>query len=51
MNCDTLIIIIKIIKGSEEDCDEFATRYLDENSNFFSRVMKWEDEWEVEEED
>ncbi|WP_312501364.1 hypothetical protein [Lacrimispora sp.] len=41
----------KNIKGSEEDCDEFATRYLDENSNFFSRVMKWEDEWEVEEED
>lgn len=41
----------KNIKGSEEDCDNFATKYLNKNSKFFSKLMKWEDEWEVEEED
>lgn len=39
------------IKGSEEDCDNFATKYLNKNSKFFSKLMKWEHEWEVEEED
>lgn len=36
---------------SEEDCDNFATNYLNKNSKFFSKVMDWKDEWEVEEED
>ncbi len=40
----------KGISGSEQDCDDFATKYLNKNSKFFSKIMKWDDEWEVEEE-
>lgn len=36
---------------SEDDCDSFATNYLNKHSKFFSKIMGWKDEWEVEEED
>lgn len=41
----------KELKISEEDSDNFATRYLNKHSKFFTKIMGWEDEWEVEEED
>lgn len=35
---------------NEEDADEFATNFINKNSPQISRIMKWKDEWEVEEE-
>jgi hypothetical protein len=37
-------------KDVEEDADHFATKFINSNSEYLSKVMKWEDEWEVEEE-
>ncbi|WP_070000922.1 hypothetical protein [Cellulosilyticum sp. I15G10I2] len=34
---------------SEEDADNFATEFMDKNSRAIKNIMKWEDEWEVEE--
>ena len=41
----------KELAVSEDDSDNFATKYINKNSKFFARIMGWEDEWEVEEED
>lgn len=34
---------------SEEDADQFATQFMDKNSHAIKKIMRWEDEWEVEE--
>jgi len=34
---------------SEEDADKFATEFMDKNSKAIKKIMKWKDEWEVEE--
>ncbi|MDF2613130.1 MAG: hypothetical protein K0S71_916 [Clostridia bacterium] len=34
---------------SEDDADNFATKFMDRNSHAIKNIMKWEDEWEVEE--
>lgn len=34
----------------EKDADNFANRFVNEKSGKISKVMKWKDEWEVEEE-
>jgi len=34
---------------SEEDADTFATSFMDKYSYAIKNIMKWEDEWEVEE--
>jgi len=42
---------IKIsLKFEEEDCDIFATKFIRKKSKTISEIMKWKDEWEVEEE-
>ncbi|MCD2348129.1 hypothetical protein [Clostridium guangxiense] len=33
-----------------EDCDRFATSFLDIHSKEISKIMKWKEEWTVEEE-
>jgi len=35
---------------NEDDADEFATNFLNNNSEKISKIMGWEDEWEIEEE-
>lgn len=35
---------------SENDCDKFATDFINSKSKFVADLMKWKDEWEVEEE-
>ncbi len=38
--------------GDEEiDADEFATKFVNQNSKIIKKIMNWDDEWEVEEED
>ena len=38
-------------KGNEEDdADQFATQFINKNSRKISKIMSWDDEWEVEEE-
>lgn len=34
----------------EKDADEYATKFVNRNSKKLSKIMHWEDEWEVEEE-
>ena len=34
---------------SEEDADSFATAFMDKHSYAIKSIMRWEDEWEVEE--
>lgn len=34
---------------SEQDADYFATRFINNNSRKISKIMKWKDEWTVEE--
>lgn len=36
---------------SEKDADKFATNFINSNSARISRIMNWQDEWTVEEED
>lgn len=37
-------------QGDEEvDSDRFATKFIKKNSKSISKIMEWEDEWEVEE--
>ncbi|MEG6520586.1 hypothetical protein [Desulfotomaculum sp. 1211_IL3151] len=36
---------------SEQDADQFATRFINGNSHRISKIMNWPDEWTVEEED
>lgn len=36
---------------SEDDADKFATNFLNKKSKKISKIMNWEDEWEIEEED
>lgn len=36
---------------SEEDADEFATKFMADNSKKIKKIMKWKNEWEVEEYD
>lgn len=40
----------KFIGNNEEDADNFAAKFINNNSKYISQVMNWEDEWEVEEE-
>ena len=35
----------------EKDADKFATKFINKNSEVISKIMDWEDEWTVEEED
>jgi hypothetical protein len=42
--------IIKRMKISEEDADNFATNFINKNSGNIRKIMKWKDEYEVEEE-
>jgi len=42
---------LKGIKLNESDCDNFATKFLNNNSEKVKEIMGWKDEWEVEEED
>ncbi len=35
---------------AEIDADNFATTFINKNSKKISKIMNWEDEWEVEEE-
>ena len=37
------------LEMSEEDADKFATNFMDKNSNSIKKIMKWKNEWEVEE--
>lgn len=37
-------------KDAEKDADHFAAKFINTNSEYISKVMKWEEEWEVEEE-
>lgn len=37
-------------EAEEDDCDQFATRFIKKKSEKISKIMEWEDEWEVEEE-
>lgn len=39
------------MKISEQDADDFATKFVNGNSGQISKIMNWSDEWEVEEED
>ena len=34
---------------TEEDADCFATEFMDKHSYQIRKIMKWEDEWEIEE--
>jgi hypothetical protein len=43
--------VVNKLKISEKDADEFATSFVNNNSEKISKIMKWKDEWEVEEED
>lgn len=36
---------------SEKDADRFATNFINHNSSKISKIMHWQDEWTVEEED
>jgi len=36
---------------SERDADRFATSFINNNSRKISRIMNWQEEWTVEEED
>jgi hypothetical protein len=36
---------------AEIDADNFATTFINKNSKKISKIMNWEDEWEVEEEE
>lgn len=35
--------------GNEKDADYFATSFINNNSKKISRIMRWKDEWEIEE--
>ena len=38
------------LEMSEEDADRFATKFMSDNSKKIKKIMKWKNEWEVEEE-
>ena len=38
-------------KDVEKDADHFATKFINTNSEYISKIMNWEEEWEVEEEE
>lgn len=38
------------IGDEEEDCDNFATSFLNGNSKKIAKIMKWKREWEISEE-
>lgn len=37
-------------ESSEEDCDNFATDFINNKSKFIAQLMKWKREWTIEEE-
>lgn len=41
----------KFIGDKEVDADIFATKFINDKSKKIAKIMKWKDEWEVEEED
>jgi hypothetical protein len=37
-------------KEQEEDCDKFATEFINSHSKKISKILRWKNQWEVEEE-